>query len=197
VRSPGPARQPFPTKWLPNRGLACLRPLGSGGYGPFVPPVRFITDSSLESLARRLRFLGYDALTLPGARLEELFAAARRNGRTVLTLSARRPPRWADVPALTVGRGDEAGAVRALAAGFEPSGPPFSRCGGCGGALERRHAFEARGEVPGRVLRSAEFLHHCPDCGRWFWEGTHVARIRAWLEQALGRPLGTPGEPRD
>lgn len=158
-----------------------------------MPPARFLTDSSLESLARRLRFLGYDVVTLAGARLEELLAAAQREGRTVLTLSARRPRRWADAPAITVERGDEAGAVRRLAAAFEPSGPPFSRCGECGAALERRHAFEAAGEVPGGVLRSAAFLHYCPGCGKWYWEGSHVARIREWLEHALGRPLETPG----
>ena len=157
-----------------------------------MPPARFLTDSSLESLARRLRFLGYDVITLAGARLEEVLAAARREDRTVLTLSVRRPRRWADVPAITVGRGDDAGAVRRLAAAFEPAGPPFSRCGECGAALERRHVFEARGEVPGRVLRSAPFLHYCPGCGKWYWEGTHVARIREWLEQALGRPLAPP-----
>lgn len=150
-------------------------------------------DSSLESLARRLRFLGYDVITLAGARLEEVLAAARREGRTVLTLSTRRPRRWADVPAITVARGDEAGAVRRIAVAFQPAGPPFSRCGECGGALQRRHAFEALGEVPGRVSRSASFLHYCPVCGRWYWEGTHVARIREWLEQALGRPLESPG----
>ena len=160
-----------------------------------MPLARFITDSSLESLARRLRFLGYDVITLAGARLEEILAAARREGRTVLTLSARRPRRWADVPAITVERGDEAGAVRTLAASCEPSGQPFGRCGKCGTALERRHAFEARGEVPGRVLRSAPFLQYCPVCGKWYWEGTHVARIREWLEHALGRPL-EPRPPR-
>lgn len=155
--------------------------------------IRFITDSSLAALARRLRFLGYDVVTLAGARLEEVLAAARREDRTVLTLSARRPRPWADVPVITIERGDEAGAVRSLAASGEPAGPPFSRCGDCGAALERRHAFEARGEVPGRVLRSAAFLRHCPACGKWYWEGTHVARIREWLEQALGRPLAPPG----
>lgn len=158
-----------------------------------MPAARFLTDSSLESLARRLRFLGYDVVTLAGARLEELLAAAQCEGRTVLTLSARRPRRWVDVPAITVRRGDETDAVRRLVAAFEPSGPPFSRCGECGSALERRHAFEAQGEVPGRVLRSATFLHYCPGCGKWFWEGTHVAHIREWLEQALGRPLEPPG----
>jgi uncharacterized protein with PIN domain len=174
--------------------LAGLRPPGGHRYGFSVSPVRFITDSSLESLARRLRFLGYDVFTLAGARLEELLAAARREGRTVLTLSARRPRRWADVPAITVERGDEAGAVRKVAASGEPAGPPFSRCGECGTALERRHAFEAHGEVPGRVLRSALFLHYCPACDKWYWEGTHVARIREWLEQALGRRLEPPGD---
>ena len=152
-------------------------------------PARFATDSSLDSLARRLRFLGYDVVTLRGSRLEEVLAAARRDGRTVLTTSRRRPRRWADVPAITLERGDDAGAVRDLARDHEPSGPPFSRCGECGAALERRLAVEARGEVPARVLRSASHLHHCPECGRWYWEGTHVARIREWLERALGRPL--------
>jgi hypothetical protein len=170
-----------------------LRQLRSRGYGHLVPPVRLVTDSSLASLARRLRFLGYDVIMLAGARLEEVLAAARREDRTVLTLSARRPRRWADVPAITVERGDEAGAVRKVAASCEPAGQPFSRCGECGTALERRHAFEAHGEVPGRVLRSAPFLHYCPVCDKWYWEGTHVARIREWLEQALGRPLAPPG----
>jgi uncharacterized protein with PIN domain len=173
--------------------LAGLRRLRSHDYGRSVPPARFITDSSLESLAHRLRFLGYDVIALAGARLEEVLAVARREDRTVLTLSARRPRRWADVPAITVARGDEAGAVRELAVSFEPAGPPFSRCGECGTALERRHAFEAHGEVPGRVLRSAAFLHYCPACGKWYWEGTHVARIRKWLEQALDRPLAPSG----
>ena len=175
--------------------LCDLRRIRTRDYGTSVPPARFLTDSSLESLARRLRFLGHDVVTLPGSRLEEVLAVAQREGRTVLTRSARRPRRWAGVLAITVEPGDEAGAVRRLAAAFEPAGPPFSRCGECGAALERRHAFEARGEVPARVLRSAHFLHHCPFCGKWYWEGTHVAHIRAWLERALGRPLAPPGDP--
>jgi len=162
-----------------------------------VPASRLVTDSSLASLARRLRFLGYDVVTLSGARLEDVLATARRDGRTVLTLSRRRPRRWADVAAITVERGDAADAVRRLAAICEPAGPPFSRCGECGAALEARHPAEARGEVPGRVLRAAVRLRHCPGCGKWYWEGTHVASIRAWLERALGRPLEPPPGPTD
>ena len=150
---------------------------------------RFITDTSLDYLARRLRFLGYDVVTAPGARLEELFEAARRDDRTVLTLSARHPRRFADVGALTVPREDPAAALRGIAQAFEPAGPPFSRCAVCNTALERRHAFEARGEVPGRVTREASHLHYCPTCGKWYWVGSHVDRVREWLAGALGRPM--------
>lgn len=174
---------------MPHGRLARLRRRARGGYGRPVPGTRFITDSSLESLARRLRFLGHDVVTLPGARLEDVLAAARREGRTVLTLSPRRPRRWADVPVLTLARDDEAGAVRALTGRHPPADPPFSRCGACNTRLERRLAIEARGEVPGRVLRTAAELRYCPGCGRWYWEGTHVRAIREWLERALGRPL--------
>ena len=152
-------------------------------------PARFITDTSLELLARRLRMLGYDVATVPGACLDELFAAARREGRTVLTLSDRRPKRFTDVAALRMPRGDPAAAVRTLAAGHEPASPPFSRCPGCNVALQPRTPMEAAGEVPGRVLRSSPRLTYCPHCGKWYWEGSHVARLRKWLEQALRRPL--------
>ena len=150
---------------------------------------RFVTDTSLDFLARRLRFLGYDVVTLRGARLEELFESAARDGRTVLTLSERHPRRYAAVPALRVERAEPAAAVRSIGGAHAAAGPPFSRCPTCNETLQRRHAFEARGEVPGRVLRSGVPLDYCPMCGKWYWEGSHVARLREWLEQALGRPL--------
>jgi uncharacterized protein with PIN domain len=154
-----------------------------------VPPARLITDSALDFLARRMRVLGYDIVTARGARLEELFESARREGRTVLRLSPRHPRRYADVPSLAVPRDDPEAALRGIAATFEPAGPPFSRCPMCNTALVRRLAVEARGEVPGPVLRSGAALSHCPGCGKWYWAGSHVERLRAWLERALGRPL--------
>jgi len=154
----------------------------------------FLTDDSLALVARRLRALGYDVQLARGARLEELFEAARSSGRTVLTLSTRRPGRKASVPVITLPRGDARGAVRELAARFEPAGPPFGRCLECNQPLQSRFAAEAIGEVPAAVARSAASLHHCPECGRWYWEGSHTARLREWLEAALGRPLAERGK---
>jgi len=145
-----------------------------------------VTDASLEQLARRLRFLGYDVATHRGARLEELFAVAAAQGRTVLTLSARRPRAAGAVEVLRVPRGDDAGAVREVAAHHAPSGERWSRCPGCNVALQSRSSFEAIGEVPARITRSGWPLTWCPSCGRWFWPGSHVARMNAWFDRVLG-----------
>lgn len=155
-------------------------------------PARFVTDSSLALLARRLRLLGYDVLVIPGARLEEILEAGRREDRIALTTSARHPRAFADVPTRRVRPERVAETVREIADSHAPSSAPFRRCSECNTALQRRHPFEARGEVPGGVLRGAASLSFCPGCGKWYWEGSHVARLRAWLEQALGRAL--PGE---
>jgi hypothetical protein len=154
-----------------------------------------MTDTSLEGLARRLRQLGYDVAVVRGARLEELFAAARLERRTVLTLSARRPRRFAEAPARVVPRDDLAAAVRQVADAFEPSGPPFGRCTACNTALRNRHRMEASGEVPGAVLRRATVFRSCPACGKWYWNGSHVTRVTRWLEAALGRSLPAPDPP--
>lgn len=154
-----------------------------------MPPARFVTAASLEFVARRLRFLGFDVVTHPGARLEELFEAAAREGRAVLTTSARHPRKWAAVAVVRVPGADPPAAVRAIAAAHEPAGPPFSRCARCNQALQRRTSFEAIGEVPGRVTRASATLTWCPSCGQWYWEGGHTQRLRKWLEAALGRPL--------
>lgn len=153
-------------------------------------PSRFVTDSSLALLARRLRFLGFDVIVAPGARLEEVFEIARVDDRIVLTTSGRHPRRFAAVIAEWVPRPSTPETVRTLSEKHTPAGLPFSRCAECNTALQKRHPLEASGEVPGPVLRRARSLSFCPGCGKWYWDGSHVARLRSWLTEALGRPIG-------
>jgi uncharacterized protein len=160
-----------------------------------VLPARFVTDSSLDLVARRLRVLGFDVVTLAEGGLEALYRTARREHRTVLTLSRRRPHRHAEVPALVLDRGDPARAMRAVAERHRPTGQPFSRCTICNRPLERRPAAEAAGEIPERVRSLATWLQHCGGCGRWYWRGSHADRLRSWLEEALGRPMAIPAPP--
>ncbi|MFN8588452.1 MAG: Mut7-C RNAse domain-containing protein [Candidatus Eisenbacteria bacterium] len=155
----------------------------------------FVTDASLGMLARRLRQLGYDVVVHRGARLEELLEAAARDGRTVLTRSARHPKRWAAVPALHLERGELAEQLRAVTSRAVPSGPPLGRCSHCNHVLRSRSTFEAHGEVPGRVARGGSPLWNCTGCGQWFWLGTHTERLRAFFTDILGPIAGWPERP--
>ncbi len=158
-------------------------------------PDRFVCESALDEVARRLRVLGFDVRTHRGARLEDLLADARRDDATVLTTSHRHPRRWRDVRVCVVPTTDVAAAVRTVADAFTPASDPFMRCSLCNTALAWRLAFEARGEVPGRVLRTSSHFTYCPGCGKWYWEGSHVRRLRDWLSATLGRPVPGPIPP--
>lgn len=154
-------------------------------------PDRFVTDASLAHVGRRLRLLGFDVAMHRGARLEELFEIAQAEARIVLTRSARHPRRYAGVRVLRV-PGTLAEAVRAVATAFAPASAALRRCPTCNTPLQARSAFEARGEVPGRVTRAGGPLTYCPACGRWFWIGSHVSRLREWTQAELGRALDAP-----
>ena len=123
-----------------------------------------------------------EAIALPGPRRGDPPRRAARG----------HPKRHAAVSAQVVPRGDDAAAVRAIDAAHRAASAPFTRCPRCNTALLRRSAFEAQGEVPGRVTRAGGPLRHCPSCGQWYWIGSHVARIREWLESTLERGIEPP-----
>ncbi len=159
-----------------------------------MPLDRLVTDASLAHVARRLRLLGYDIDVHRGARFEELIDIARADGRALLTRSSRRAPRSANDPELRIVTlsGVLADDVQLVTQQFTPASAPLRRCTACNTPLQSRSAFEARGEVPGRVARAGGPLTFCPGCGRWFWVGSHVTRLRQWTEERLGRQLEAP-----
>ena len=157
-------------------------------------PAGWIADSALELVARRLRVLGFDVQSGGGARLEELVERARRDGRGVLTTSARRPHRVRDVLVVSLPRADPMAAVRRVAAIAAPVGRPFRRCTVCNTLLVRVEAGSAA-EVPEDVRASGSPIRRCPGCGRAYWAGSHTDRLRRWLEAALARPIAGPADP--
>ncbi|HEX8903448.1 MAG TPA: Mut7-C RNAse domain-containing protein [Longimicrobiaceae bacterium] len=155
---------------------------------PDVGAPRLFADAMLGRLARWLRVLGFDTAyddTLPDP---ELVRLAEAEGRVLLTrdrhlLRELRPARALEV------RGDAPlSQLREVVAalGLRPPDELFTRCLVCNAPLSPPLLVEdadpllppsARG-MPGPTRR-------CPTCGRVYWEGSHVRRMRRALEQAL------------
>jgi uncharacterized protein with PIN domain len=146
---------------------------------------RFITDSALAALARRLRVLGYDVTTMTGD-LDEVCRVARREQRIVLTMSVRVPRSCAFAERLVVRREDVAASVREVFVQFQPSSPPFSRCTHCNTLLEAADDPDRLARAPVPPPSGVPVTGQCPECLRCYWNGSHVQRLREWIERAIG-----------
>jgi len=145
--------------------------------------MRFLCDHMLGTLAKWLRFLGYDTV-YPGP-LEDnaLLEQSRKEGRVLLTrdkaLAARTDGGFGIVSDQLEEQLEE---VR-RAFGITASAA-LSRCSVCNAEIVRLPAEEARGQVPEHVLSHHTEFWRCPDCRRVYWKGSHYEalqrQISAW-----------------
>lgn len=154
---------------------------------------RFLCDQHLGKLARLLRMLGLDTAYDRDAREPELARRAVAEDRAVLTchrgllmrrgvvcgrlIRSRRPD---EQTAEVVRRFVLADRLRL-----------FGRCSACNGLLAAAARDEVAALVPPRTRAWRDRYFRCTDCGRIYWEGTHVSRLRdrfAGILAAAGTP---------
>ena len=149
--------------------------------------VAFVVDVNLGRLARLLRLLGFDALFSNAYADDEIVAISEAQGRIVLTRDRRLlhakavthgywvrsvwPRRQVDE---VVRRFDLAGLIR-----------PFSRCADCNGRIEPVAKDAVADRLEPKTKKFFEKFYRCPDCGKIYWEGSHVDRLRERLKGVL------------
>jgi uncharacterized protein with PIN domain len=145
---------------------------------PTAPVLKLLTDGMLGRLTRWLRALGYDTVYAPDTDDNELLRRARAEDRVLLTadhaLAIRRGART-----LLIEAQDLAGQLRRVRAALGP--PPdaeFSRCVACNGKLTLVDKTTLADRVPPYVLATRQEFRRCPDCGRIYWPGTHIERMK-------------------
>lgn len=149
----------------------------------------FLCDAMLGSLARWLRFFGYDTVfPAPGPEDDALLARAREEGRWLLTrdrVLASRGPRTV----MLRGASLEDQLVEVFSRlGLRPeAGLTNARCSECNGRLEVISRDLAEPAVPPHVLATAPRFHRCVGCGRVYWPGSHSERIVARLKGVVAR----------
>ena len=158
---------------------------------------RFLCDAMLAHLARWLRAAGYDAeLALPEADDRALLDRARREGRTLLTCDRNLRGDGVDVLRLPMVDLPELARILREACGVDWLRAPFSRCLVDNAELEELADPAAAGVPPPARQLPGPFTR-CPRCGRLFWPGSHVRRMRRRLERwraADAASKGFPGE---
>ncbi len=155
--------------------------------------MKFVADSMVGKLARWLRFLGIDVVYVQSGDLDEIVKIAQDEGRIILTrntdvlkkLKGHRvwiyflPSEKSEIQLKDV--------VERFNLWEEIK--PFSRCTVCNEPLVPVKKEEVRGKVPFYIFQNMEHFEKCPKCGRIYWEGTHVRRLREKLTRILGREV--------
>jgi len=157
-----------------------------------VPAVTFLVDENVASLARRLRWLGYDAVGDPREDDRMLVEHAGREGRLLLTrdrgIMLRRPVVSGQVRAIWIHSDDPWRQLVQVVhdTGIDPLRFACSRCVRCNVPLEETTLEAAAAVVPPYVAATEAHCTRCPNCGRYFWRGTHWKRVSRYLEAHLG-----------
>lgn len=138
--------------------------------------MRLLCDHMLGTLARWLRFMGYDT-AYPGPLDDtELLQLATREGRILLTrdkeLASRSPE------AVRVRSDDLEEQIREVADRLQLRVVDFlSRCSLCNTVLVEATAGEVGDRVPPGVRERHSTFWRCPGCGKVYWQGSHRDRM--------------------
>ncbi len=150
---------------------------------------RFLCDAMLGTLARWLRFFGYDTGFLePGPEDRVLAEMARSEGRWLLTRDrelASAGPRTM----LIRNEGLEDQLIEVFERlGLRPEANlDHARCGECNGDLVDVRREEVADVAPPHVLATAPRFSRCNGCGRVYWPGSHGDRILSKMTKIVDR----------
>jgi uncharacterized protein with PIN domain len=167
----------------------CGARVGAESPAPALEPgaePRFLADAMLGRLARWLRLLGFDTAYDAALGDAELARRALEEGRIVLTRDRALPEEWR-LPRVIVLRAESLREqLRELARALPlRGGRAFSRCTHCNAPLEDVAREDVAALLPPRVRARQSDFRRCSACGRVYWEGSHVSRIRRALDEVF------------
>ena len=144
---------------------------------------RFLCDRMLDRLGRFLRAAGYDTeIADDSVDDRDLVARAAREARVLLTCDRALAERTAARGAVVLPANGVDAQARALkrALDIDWELAPFTRCLVDNARLRTAGADEIA-RLPPRTRRLSGPFMVCPACGRLYWPGSHVRRMRARL----------------
>jgi uncharacterized protein len=172
--------------------------------------VAFLADAMLGNIARKLRIFGFDTLYMAQAHDDEILRTGIKQDRVILTADKELFKRIVKVGArgvlVSAGASELEDLVHILtengitSIGMNGVG---SRCSVCNGHLEKRTSDQVKNDdgcsnnnndddviVPGKVIACHKQFFQCIACGKIYWEGGHLKRIRALVRNLDARLVG-------
>ncbi|MGE4297299.1 MAG: Mut7-C RNAse domain-containing protein [Desulfovibrionaceae bacterium] len=176
---PGEAIEVFPVA-TPCNPLAPDPPLRPEP----LPRLAFLVDANVGKLAALLRLVGFDTVYDRDLDDQGIAALAAAQQRIVLTRDTALLKRRAITHAHYIRAAQPRDQLRETLGffGLVPPYAPFSRCLACNTLL----VPVAKADILPRLLpltrQYVHDFHHCPQCDKIYWRGSHHAHMQRWLD---------------
>ena len=173
--------------------------------------ISFLADAMLGSIARKLRIFGFDTIYIAHAHDDEILRIGIEQDRVILTADKELFKRIVKVGARGVLVSGGANELEDLVHILTKNGITSvgmngigSRCSICNGPLEERTSDQVKkdddddgnngdvigGGVPDKVIACHNEFFQCTACGKIYWEGGHLKRIRALIRNLDDKLVG-------
>jgi uncharacterized protein with PIN domain len=143
----------------------------------------------LGTVARKLRILGFDTAYLADTSDDEVLKLGIEQKRIIITADREFFKR--------IVAADGQGVLVSGTSELEDIGHIFSklgiksvqdkaigsRCTACNAPLEKKSSNQVRDKVPLAVMESQTEFNECPKCGKVYWNGSHMLRIRVFVKK--------------
>jgi len=152
-------------------------------------PVSFVLDVHLGKLARFLRMMGFDSLYSNLFKDEEIVSLAAFENRVILTrdigILKYASVKWgywirSQIPL-------EQLSEVLYRYNLYSSIHPFSLCMQCNGNLVNVPKEELVSELQPNTKRFFNQFKRCADCGKVYWEGSHVEKMKLIIKRIVKR----------
>ena len=148
---------------------------------------RFVADIHLGDIVKYMRLLGFDVYTHSAMTTRELIDMSIKEKRIILTKS-KSLLKFKDVThgvLVRPGTREEqvAGILKRL--DIKKQIKPFSRCLLCNGLLKEIAKEDVMDRIPPKTKDCCDKYSVCESCGKLFWNGTHMIRMRKAVAQIL------------
>ena len=154
---------------------------------------KFITDASLERLAKWLRLLGYDTIVFPGEAGREMMRLAAAEGRIVLTRRKDMTQRQFSGRLFLITDVDIGSQLNDVIGKYSLKIDQRRMFGICLKCNENLYPVErelVRDLVPLFVFENCSQYNQCPRCHNVYWAGTHQRNALEFMKKHI--PLYLP-----
>lgn len=149
----------------------------------------FLADAMLGDIARKLRIFGYDTLYLKDTSDSCVLQTALRENRILLTRDKELFKRVVKngIQGILLEKHDKTENIAYTLLKYKIYCISFNartaRCSLCNGILRVRASTDAKGGLPGSILKIHGRFFQCSDCYKAYWEGKHISRLNTLAQK--------------